>query len=111
MSLLTDFVATMSPIARDVIGGESLSIAGGAVISGTPNEARYSRDYEDGGFEPEATLDFVVMSSVFTAAYPLVGKSYLGKAATLRGQSWRVSGVSTGASFVTVSLTSTNKSG
>lgn len=110
MSILSDFVAIMSPIARDVIGAESLSIAGGTAISGTPNQASYSRDYEDGGFEPEAMLDFVVATADFTAAYPLAGKSYLGKAATLREQSWRVSGVSTGIAFVTVSLTSTNKS-
>lgn len=110
MSLLSDFVAAAAPVATAIIGGESLSIAGGTAISGIPGEARFSRDYEDGGFEPEAMLDFVVQSSVFAAAYPAAAKTYIGKAATLRGASWRVSSVDVGASFVTVSLISTNKS-
>jgi hypothetical protein len=110
MSILSDFIDAVAPIAREVIGSETISIGGGAAISGTFNEARHSRDYEDGGFERDATMDFVVGSSAFVTAYPLAGSEYLGKAATARGDSWRVSSISKGAFFVTIGLVSTNKS-
>jgi len=110
MSLLSDFIATVAPLAQTVIGTETLSIGGGAAIAGTFNEARYTRDYEDGGFEPDAQLDFVVLTSVFTAAYTAGITSYQGKAATGRNETWRVGTITKGASFVTISLCSTNKS-
>jgi hypothetical protein len=110
MSILGDFIAAVAPTAQTVIGTETLSIGGGSAIAGTFNEARYSRDYESGGFEPEASLDFVVLESVFTAAYPLAVATYHGKAATGRGESWRIGTITKGASFVTVSLVATNKS-
>lgn len=110
MSILGDFIASVSPIARAVIGAESLTIAGGTAISGTFSEARHSRDYEEGGFERDATLDFVVETGIFSAAYSSTATSYLGKVATARGDSWRIASISKGAFFVTVGLVSTNKS-
>jgi hypothetical protein len=110
MSILSDFIDTVAPIARTVIGAETLSIAGGTAISGTYSEARHSRDYEDGGFERDAMLDFVVQTATFSAAYTAAVTSYLGKAAAGRGDTWRVSSISKGAFFVTVGLVSTNKS-
>ena len=110
MSILSDFIDTVAPLARTVIGAETLSIGGGTAISGTFNEARHSRDYEDGGFERDAMMDFVVEAGTFNAAYTAAVTSYLGKAATARGDSWRVSSISKGAFFVTVGLVSTNKS-
>lgn len=110
MSLVSDFISAVAPLSQTVIGTETLSINGGTAIAGTFNEARYSRDYETGGFEPETSLDFVVLASVFTAAYPLAVTTYQGKAATARGESWRVGTISKGGSFVTISLGATNKS-
>jgi len=110
MSILSDFIDTVSPIARTVIGAETLSIAGGTAISGTYSEARHSRDYEEGGFERDAMLDFVVQTATFSTAYTASVASYLGKAAAGRGDTWRVSSISKGAFFVTVGLVSTNKS-
>ena len=110
MSILGDFISTIAPLARTVIGSETLSIAGGTVIAGTYNEARHSRDYEDGGFERDAMMDFVVETALFSAAYAGAVADYLGKTATGRGDTWRVSSISKGAFFVTVGLVSTNKS-
>jgi hypothetical protein len=110
MSILSDFIDTVAPIARTVIGAETLSIAGGTSISGTYSEARHSRDYEEGGFERDAMLEFVVQTATFSAAYTAAVTSYLGKAAAGRGDTWRVSSISKGAFFVTVGLVSTNKS-
>jgi hypothetical protein len=110
MSILSDFINAVAPIARTVIGSETLSIAGGTAIAGTFNESRHSREYEQGGFERDATMDFVVETGTFNAAYTASVTSYLGKAATGRGESWRVSSISKGAFFVTVGLVSTNKS-
>ena len=110
MSMLSDFIDTVAPIARTVIGADTLSIGGGASISGIFNEARHSRDYEDGGFERDATMDFVVDVTAFTASYTAVITTYIGKAATARSESWRVASISKGAFFVTVGLISTNKS-
>ena len=110
MSILSDFISSVAPIARTVIGAETLSISGGTAISGTFNEARHSRDYEDGGFERDAMMDFVVEASIFNTAYTALVTTYLGKSATGRGESWRVSSISKGAFFVTIGLVSTNKS-
>lgn len=110
MSILSDFIDTVAPIARTVIGAETLSIAGGTAINGTYSESRHSRDYEDGGFERDAMLDFVVQTATFSTAYTAAVSSYLGKTAAGRGDTWRVSSISKGAFFVTVGLVSTNKS-
>jgi hypothetical protein len=110
MSILSDFIDAVAPIARTVIGGETLSSAGGTAIAGTFNEARHSRDYEEGGFERDAMMDFVVQTATFSAAYTAAVTSYLGKAAAGRGDTWRVASISKGAFFVTVGLVSTNKS-
>ena len=110
MSILSDFISAVAPIAQAVIGTETLSIAGGTAIAGTYNEARNSRDYEEGGFERDAMLDFVVQTAIFSTAYTAAVTSYLGKAAAGRGDTWRVLSISKGAFFVTVGLVSTNKS-
>jgi hypothetical protein len=110
MSLLSDFGSAIAPLAREIIGAETLSIAGGTAISGTFNEARHSRDYEDGGFERDAMMDFVVVTETFTAAYTAATNTYIGKSATARSETWRVASISKGAFFVTIGLISTNKS-
>jgi hypothetical protein len=110
MSILSDFISAVAPIARTVIGSETLSIAGGTAIAGTYNEARHSREYEEGGFERDAMMDFVVETGAFDLAYPANVTSYLGKAAIGRSDTWRVSSISKGAFFVTVGLVATNKS-
>lgn len=110
MSILGDFIASVAPSAQNIIGTETLSIAGGATIAGTLNEARYSRDYETGGFEPETMLDFVVLTSVFTASYPDAITTYEGKTGVAQGETFRVGSISKGANFITISLRSTNKS-
>jgi hypothetical protein len=43
MSILSDFIAAVAPIAQTVIGTETLAINGGTAIAGTYNEARNSR--------------------------------------------------------------------
>lgn len=110
MSILSVFIDAVSPVAQTVIGTETLAIGGGTSISGTFSEARNSRDYEEGGFERDGILDFVVGTSAFVAAYPNAATLYLGKAATARGETWRVNSISKGAFFVTIGLVSTNKS-
>lgn len=110
MSILSDFTAAAFAISGPVIGQESLTISGGDPVQGVANEANYSRDFETGGMEQMASLTFVVALSDFVAVYPASVKTYQGNKATARGESWRVGSISRGASFVTVSLTSTNKS-
>jgi hypothetical protein len=110
MSILSDFISAVAPIARTVIGSETLSIAGGTAIAGTFNEARHSREYEEGGFERDAMMDFVVETATFEATYTAAASAYLGKTATARGATWRVGSVNRGAFFVTVGLVATNKS-
>ena len=110
MSILSDFIAAVAPIAQTVIGTETLAINGGTAIAGTYNEARNSRDYEEGGFERDGMIDFVVLNSTFTAAYASAATTYLGQKAVGRGETWRISSISKGSSFVSIGLVSTNKS-
>jgi len=110
MSILSDFISAVAPIARTVIGSETLSIAGGTAIAGTFNEARHSREYEEGGFERDAMMDFVCETGTFETSYQSGANAYLGKTATARGATWRVASVNRGTFFVTVGLVATNKS-
>ena len=110
MSILSDFIASVAPIAQTVIGTETLAINGGTSVAGIYNEARNSRDYEDGGFERDGMMDFVILTSTFTAAYTAAATTYLGQKAVGRGETWRISSISKGSSFVSISLVSTNKS-
>jgi hypothetical protein len=111
MSILSDFTKAAFGISGDIIGRESLIISGGAAVTGIMNEATFSREYESGGFEQSASMDFVTGIEDFMAAYPLEAKNYEGKAATARGEDWRVITIRPGASFVTISLGATNQSG
>ena len=110
MSLLTEFAKSAFTIAGDIIGRESLTIGSGPSIGGVMNEATFSREYESGGFEQSSAVDFVTGITEFVAAYPLTAKSYEGKVATARGDTWRIVSIRPGASFVSISLSSTNKS-
>ena len=110
MSLLTEFAKSAFTIAGDIIGRESLTIGSGPAIGGVMNEATFSREYESGGFEQSSSVDFVTGIAEFVAAYPLAAKAYEGKVATARGDTWRIVSIRPGASFVSISLSSTNKS-
>jgi len=109
-SLLSDFTAACHAVAAPVIGQESITISDGQPISGTLAESDFHRNYEEGGFEQSASLDFVIDVAAFAAKYPNAAKSYEGNKATARGESWRIGSISAGASFVKISLVSSNKS-
>lgn len=96
MSLLSTFAGTGFAAARSVIGGESLSIGGGTVLSAVLAGEDLSRDYEMGGFAESRTLLATVSATEFAAAYTAAASSYHGKIATARGQSWRVNEIKRG---------------
>lgn len=110
MSTLSEFTAACHAIAGPVIGMESITIGDGQAVSGTLAESDFHRNYEEGGFEQSATLDFVASLSDFNAKYPANPKTYEGNKATARNESWRIGSISVGASFVKISLISSNKS-
>lgn len=110
MSLLSDFAKSAHSLAAAIIGQEALTISGGADVLGVMNEAAFNRDYEGGGFEQSATLDVVIENTAFAAVYPDPVKFYEGKSATARSESWRIGRISKGASFIQISLISSNKS-
>lgn len=109
MSRLTDFAASGFALARGVIGGESLSINGGDAISAVIAEVERTRSYESGGYDQVVTLDAVVSLADWLASYAAGDSTYFGKPATARSQTFRVSTIRRGASFVTVRLTSEKK--
>jgi len=110
MSILSDFTAACHSVAAVVIGTESITIGGGPAIAGTLAESDFHRNYEEGGFEQSASLEFVIGLSAFVANYPASPKTYEGNKATARGDTWRIGSISSGASFVKISLISSNKS-
>ena len=110
MSLLSDFTAACHAIAAPVIGLESIAIGAGQPVSGTLAESDFHRNYEEGGFEQSASLEFVTDLAAFVAKYPSAAKSYEGNKVTARGDNWRIGSISVGASFVKISLISSNKS-
>lgn len=109
MSRLTDFAASQFAKSRAIIGGEALTVGGGEAVSAVAAEVDQSRDYESGGFDRSQSLTVVVSLPEWVAKYPLGDKDYLGKAATARGITWKVGGVVSGTSFVTIRLTTPRK--
>jgi hypothetical protein len=96
--------------ARAVIGGEALAIGGGTTVSAVFAEVDNGREYEEGGFDKARSLDAVVQISDWSAAYAAAASSYLGKTATARGLTFRVTNIREGAAFVIVRLTEPSKS-
>ena len=84
------------------------------MLSGILNEQASNRDYGDGGFEQESTLEFVVDATAFFSSYPEPLKACQGKKASARGEAWRVGSIRGGnrsdGQFVIVSLIAINKS-
>ena len=110
MSILSDFISAVSPIAQSIIGTQTVAIAGGSPIAFTPSEERYAKDYETGGFEQESTTEIIILKSVFSPAYPAEISTYEGKVAVISSKNWRIRSITDGASFVSIGLVSTNKS-
>ena len=108
-SPLTKFVHGAFSSARPVIGGEGLTISGGAAISCVLNETSDSRDYEDAGFDRSTTLDAVIRDDEFAASYPAKVSSYIGKIAVTRGANYRIAGTSTRPGFTVLQLTDARK--
>ena len=110
MSLLSDFLTSAHSVFQSVAGTETLTIGGGTAINGKTGEAQFSKDYETGGFEQTGSLEFVTSRAQFIAVYSAAARTYEGKSAVCRGESWRVASVNFGNSFVRVTLILPNKS-
>lgn len=110
MSALTNFVNANFLAARTVIGGETIAIGDGDAVSGVVSELDTSRDFEVGGFDVEESISVVVRLSDFVAAYPNAVKTYHGKKATVRGNTYRVGSTRVGQHAVTINLISTTES-
>lgn len=109
MSDLSDFAQNaFRDVARDMIGAESVTVAGGSAVSAVLNEARYSRDFEEGGFDSDERLTAVIDADTWAAAYASALPSYRGETATARGRTWRVDEISGGLGFVELTLISTS---
>ena len=110
MSILSDFISSVAPIAQAVIGTNTVAIAGGSAIVFTLGEERYARDYESGGFEQETMTEIIILKSIFSPSYPEEISTYEGKVAVISGKNWRIRSLTDGVSFVSIGLSSTNKS-
>jgi hypothetical protein len=110
MSILSDFLTAAHSVFQSVAGTENLTIGGGTAINGKTGESQFSKDYESGGFEQTGSLEFVTSRDQFIVAYPAAARTYEGKVAACRGESWRVASVNVGNSFVRITLQVPNKS-
>ena len=106
---MTDFAKAAFTAARSVIGGESISIAGGTAVSCVLNEVSDSRGFETGGYEAEVELEAVADLTEFVDAYAATPPSYRGKTVTARGRTFRLDTIRTGQGFVTLRLISTER--
>ena len=110
MSLLSDFFTSAHSVFQSVAGTETLSIGGGTAIAGKFGEAQFSRDFESGGFEQDGTVEFVTSRAQFIAAYTAAARTYEGKSAIGRSETWRVASVNVSDNFVRIGLQVPNKS-
>jgi hypothetical protein len=97
MSLVSAFVTSMHAQAAPMIGQESVVI-GATTLSCTLAEIADSKEFGAGGFEKAKSLTAVCLTSALPAT------EILKKAATARGESFRVETVSRGAVFSTITL-------
>jgi len=102
MSLVTDFATAMHSQAAPMIGQEPVVILG-TTLSCVLAEVDDSADFSEGGFEPRKRLTAVCLTSALPSA------AMLKKAATARGQAFRVEGVSKGGTFTTLTLEEVTK--
>tara|TARA_R110000868_G_scaffold18657_4_gene81659 strand:+ start:543 stop:854 length:312 start_codon:yes stop_codon:yes gene_type:complete len=102
MSLVTAFVASMHAQAAPMIGQETITI-GATSISCTLAEIGDSKDFGNGGFEKTKTLTAVCLTTALPAT------EIIKKAATARGEAFRVEGISRGAVFSTITLEQVTK--
>lgn len=106
MSALTEFAKKAFLTARNTIGGEPITINGGASVSAVLNEIADSQNHEDTGFSPIANFQAVVESSEFAAAYTAAIKSYVGSSVSSRSRKFRLTDIVAGRSFITLKLES-----
>ena len=104
MSILSAFANAGFSTASTVIGTVSVSIGGGSAIAAVKSEARHARDFEDGGFAPDAALELVARTSVFATAYTSATNAYVGNLATIGNATYRIESISSGASTTTITL-------
>ena len=104
MSLVSDFANAAFTASSAVIGTQTIAISGGTAVACVVNEVRHAREFEDGGFAPDAALDCVCRRSVFVAAYTGAAGTYIGNTAVVGGSTYRVQSISYGSSHVAVSV-------
>lgn len=109
MSALTDYAKASFRSARSTIGGESISLNGGASVSAVLNEIADSQSHEDTGFAPLSTFQAVVDAQEFATAYTASIRSYIGASATARTRKFRVTDIESGRSFITIKLESIHR--
>ena len=102
MSIVSDFARTMATQAFAMIGVESVMF-GDVEIPCVLAEVDDGRDFSTGGFEVTKTITAVCKASSMPAV------SILKKTVTARSQTFRVDSIRTGADFVTLTLTQTEK--
>lgn len=102
MSIVSDFVRSMADQAFPMIGEENVTI-GATTLSCVLAEVDDGKDYSTGGFEIVRRLQAVCRTAGLPAA------SLLKKAATARGESFRVESVRMGAEFTTIVLEQVEK--
>lgn len=108
MSALTNFIAAASAQAASVIGSEPITIGSGPAVQAVLSEVVDSREFSEIGMDQVQSAVAVIRSSDWLAGYASAGSAYVGKAATARGQSFRVREVSIGRGFVRVRLENIN---
>jgi hypothetical protein len=103
MSIVSDHAAAAGTQAFDMFGAEAV-VVGGTTIMCVLAEAESSKDYSEAGFKPTISLSAVC----FTSSLPTV--SIDKKQATARGETYRVEGISKGATFARFTLEAPQKS-
>ena len=104
MSLLSDFANSAYTTASAVIGTKTIAIAGGTAVACVVNETRHSRDFEEGGMALDWSMEAVIKTSVFKAAYTSAASAYVGLLAVVGGVTYRVASVSAGVSTTSIGL-------
>lgn len=108
MSILGDLAANPLGQAARLLGPDGepsvLFIEGVGPWSGTKSEERTSRDYIEGGQQVQIEQTFVGLTSEFNEAFPSSSNAYLGKTATVDGESRSIAEITLGTVATTVHM-------
>ena len=101
---LPGLARSLARAASEVLGNDSLHIAGGGGVDAIQGDIDRGEDFPDDVADPETAVSLVIVTEEFQAVYTAEPGTYVGSKAYYQGENYRITRVSHDAGFVVLSL-------